>query len=69
MGNQGVANVTPFSCFDGAKLCNVQNFCYGIATCKLMLYNVIIVEIYSQFDVLRRIIYINVIKKLLKCIF
>ena len=47
----------------------MQNFCNGIATCKFMLYNVIIVEIYSQFDVLCWLIYINVIKKLVKCIF
>lgn len=47
----------------------MRKFCNGIARVDFMLYNVNIVECYSQFDVLGRIIYVKVIIFSLKCIF
>lgn len=47
----------------------MRKFFDGIARAYFMLYNVNIVELYSQFDVYGRIIYVNVIIFSLKCLF
>lgn len=47
----------------------MRKFCNDIARADFMLYNVNIVELYSQFDVYGRIIYVNVIIFSLKCLF